>query len=48
MVATTLLASTGSTAPFSWYLVGVALLCLTCLIFMHETKDHDFTDGIPR
>jgi nitrate/nitrite transporter NarK len=46
LVATSLLASTGSTAPFSWYLVGVAVLCLACLLFMHETKDHDFSDGI--
>ena len=47
LVATSLLASTASTAPFSWYLVGVAVLCLVCLLFMDETKDHDFSDGIP-
>jgi MFS family permease len=47
LVATSLLASTASTAPFSWYLVGVAVLCVVCLLFMDETKDHDFSDGIP-
>ena len=46
-MATSLLASTASTAPFSWYLVGVAVLCLVCLLFMDDTKDHDFSDGIP-
>ncbi|MGH3857938.1 MAG: MFS transporter, partial [Pseudonocardiaceae bacterium] len=46
LVATSLLARTGSTTPFSWYLVGVAVLCLACLLFMDETKDHDFSDGI--
>jgi hypothetical protein len=25
----------------------VAVLCLVCLLFMDETKDHDFSDGIP-
>jgi len=24
----------------------VAVLCLVCLLFMDETKDHDFSDGI--
>ena len=26
---------------------AVAVLCLVCLLFMDETKDHDFSDGIP-
>lgn len=46
IAATSLLASTGSTSAFSWYLVGVAALCLVCLLFLAETKDADFSDGL--
>ena len=46
LVATELLARTGSTTAFSWYLVGVAVLCLVCLLFLGETKDRDFSDGL--
>jgi len=46
LVATELLARTGSTTAFSWYLVGVAVLCLVGLLFLEETKDRDFSDGL--
>jgi metabolite-proton symporter len=46
LIATDLLARTGSTTGFSWYLIAVAVLCLVCLLFLAETKDADFTDGL--
>jgi metabolite-proton symporter len=46
LIATDLLARTGSSAGVSWYLIGVAALCLTCLLFLRETRDADFTDGL--
>jgi metabolite-proton symporter len=46
IAATSLLAKTGSTTAFSWYLVGIAALCLVCLLFLAETKDADFSDGL--
>jgi MFS family permease len=46
IAATSLLARTGSTSAFSWYLVAVAVLCLVCLLFLAETKDADFSDGL--
>src|SRR5882757_238656 len=46
LVATDVLARTGSTTGISWYLVGVAVLCLVCLLFLAETKDDDFSDGL--
>jgi metabolite-proton symporter len=45
LIATDVLASTGSTTGVSWYLIGVAVLCLVCLLFLTETKDNDFSDG---
>ena len=45
LIATDVLASTGSTTGISWYLIGVAVLCLVCLLFLTETKDSDFSDG---
>ncbi|HEY2203859.1 MAG TPA: MFS transporter [Pseudonocardia sp.] len=46
LVATDVLATTGSTTGVSWYLVGVAVLCLVSLLFLGETKDADFSDGL--
>jgi nitrate/nitrite transporter NarK len=46
LIATDVLARTGSTTGISWYLVGVAVLCLVCLLFLAETKDDDFSDGL--
>jgi metabolite-proton symporter len=46
IVATDILARTGSTTGVSWYLVGIAALCLVCLLFLRETRDADFTDGL--
>jgi metabolite-proton symporter len=46
IVATDILARTGSTAGVSWYLIGIAALCLICLLFLRETRDADFTDGL--
>lgn len=46
LVATGLLAETGSTNSFSWYLVGIATLCALCLLLLRETKDRDFCDGL--
>ncbi|HEX4251263.1 MAG TPA: MFS transporter [Pseudonocardia sp.] len=45
LIATDVLASTGTTTGVSWYLIGVAVLCLVCLLFLAETKDNDFSDG---
>jgi hypothetical protein len=28
----------------SWYLIGIAVLCLVCLLFMAETRTADFTE----
>lgn len=44
LIATDLLARTGSTTGISWYLIGVAALCLVCLLFLRETRDADFSD----
>jgi hypothetical protein len=30
----------------SLYLIGIALVCLVSLVFLKETKDADFTDGL--
>jgi metabolite-proton symporter len=46
LIATQLLRMTGSTTAICWYLVGVAVLCLVCLLFLAETKDHEFSDGL--
>ena len=46
LVATAVLARTGSTTGVSWYLIGVAVLCLVSLLLLAETKDDDFTDGL--
>ncbi|WP_232666162.1 MFS transporter [Pseudonocardia sp. TRM90224] len=46
IVATDLLARTGSTAAVSLYLIGIALVCVVCVALLKETKDDDFTDGL--
>ncbi|WP_028937687.1 MFS transporter [Pseudonocardia spinosispora] len=46
LIATEVLKRTGSTTGISWYLIGVAALCLVCLLFLKETRDADFTDGL--
>ncbi|GAA5146517.1 MFS transporter [Pseudonocardia eucalypti] len=46
LVATDLLAKTGSTTWVSVYLIGIALVCLVSLMALRETKDADFTDGL--
>jgi metabolite-proton symporter len=46
LIATDILVKTGSTTGISWYLIGVAVLCAVCLLFLAETKDHDFSDGL--
>jgi MFS family permease len=46
LVATDVLARTGSTTGVSWYLIGVAVLCLVSVLLLTETKDADFTDGL--
>ena len=46
IVATDLLARTGSSAAVSAYVVGIALVCLVSVALLRETKDADFTDGL--
>jgi metabolite-proton symporter len=46
IVATDLLARTGSSTAVSFYLIGIALVCLVCVAQLRETKDADFTDGL--
>ena len=46
LVATSVLARTHSTAGVSWYLIGVAVLCLVCLLCLGDTRAADFTDGL--
>ncbi|MBO0873059.1 MAG: MHS family MFS transporter [Pseudonocardia sp.] len=46
LVATKLLASTGSSTWVSVYLIGIAAVCLASLMLMRETKDADFSDGL--
>jgi MFS family permease len=46
LIATHLLGKTGSTTAISWYLAAVSGLCLVCLLFLAETKDDDFSDGL--
>ncbi len=46
IVATDLLARTGSSAAVSLYVVGIALVCLVSVALLRETKDADFTDGL--
>ena len=46
LIATKVLEKTGSTTGISWYLIGVAVLCLLCLLLLTETRDTDFTDGL--
>ncbi len=46
LVATALLADTGSSAPVSIYLIVIALVCLGATSLLKETKDDDFTDGL--
>ncbi|MFE0026893.1 MFS transporter [Amycolatopsis sp. NPDC059021] len=48
IIATDLLAKTGSSTPISLYLIGIAVICLVSLLLMRETKDADFTDGLGR
>ncbi|MEJ3655209.1 MFS transporter [Actinomycetes bacterium KLBMP 9759] len=47
IVATDLLARTGSSAAVSLFLIGIALVCVVCVALLGETKDEDFTDGRP-
>jgi MFS family permease len=44
ILATQLVASTGSSVPVSWYLVGIAVLCGVCVLFLRETHTTDLTD----
>jgi MFS family permease len=44
LIATDVLARTHSTTGVSWYLIGIAVLCLVCLLFMAETRNGDFTE----
>jgi metabolite-proton symporter len=44
LIATDVLARTHSTTGVSWYLIGIAVLCLVCLLFMAETRNADFTE----
>jgi metabolite-proton symporter len=46
LVATDLLARTGSSAAISAYVLVIALVCLAGLAPLRETKDADFTDGL--
>lgn len=46
IVATELLARTGSSTAVSLYLIVIALVCLVCVAMLRETKDEDFTDGL--
>jgi MFS family permease len=46
IVATELLARTGSSGAVSAYVVGIALVCLVSVALLRETKDADFTDGL--
>jgi hypothetical protein len=46
IVATDLLARTGSSAAVSAYVVVIALVCLVSVALPRETKDADFTDGM--
>ncbi|GAA3049714.1 MFS transporter [Pseudonocardia yunnanensis] len=44
LIATDVLARTHATTGVSWYLIGIAVLCLVCLLFMAETRTADFTE----
>ncbi|GAA4550345.1 MFS transporter [Amycolatopsis samaneae] len=46
IIATDLLARTGSSTPISLYLIGIAVICVVSLLLLRETKDADFTDGL--
>jgi len=46
LVATDLLARTGTSAAVSVYVIGIALVCLVSVAMLRETKDADFTDGM--
>jgi MFS family permease len=46
LVATDLLARTGTSAAVSVYVIGIALVCLVSVALLRETKDADFTDGM--
>jgi MFS family permease len=46
ILATNLLAITGSSAAISAYVLVVALVCVAALVPLRETKDADFTDGM--
>jgi metabolite-proton symporter len=46
LVATDLLARTGSSAAVSAYVLVIALVCVASLVPLRETKDADFTDGL--
>ncbi len=46
LVSTDLWASTGSSAPVSLLLIGLAVLSFLCILGLPETREHDFTDGL--
>jgi metabolite-proton symporter len=46
IVATALLAETGSSSWISLYILGIAVVCLVSVLLLTETKDADFADGL--
>jgi len=46
LIATRTLAESGSTTAVSWYIIGVAAVCLVCLVLLPETATADFADGL--
>jgi metabolite-proton symporter len=47
LLSTDLWASTGSSAPVSFLLIGLAVLSFLCVLGLPETREHDFADGLP-
>jgi metabolite-proton symporter len=48
LVASAVLHRTHSVTGVSWYVIGIAALCLVCLLLLSETRSDDFTDGLDR
>jgi metabolite-proton symporter len=46
IIATALLAGTGTSAWVAVYLMAIGLVCLVSVALLRETKDSDFTDGL--
>jgi nitrate/nitrite transporter NarK len=46
IIATALLAGTGTSAWVAIYLMAIGLVCLVSVALLRETKDSDFTDGL--